>query len=131
MGGYCQNVAHTLNSVGKHGVSFAVDCRNGTENPFVNGTLQAKEQGMNLNSNNVVRVPDRTAFRTQDADGGTRETPQKPSAHLGGATQRKRILSCANPYDTQSERVYHGDGAWHSLSSNSGGAEQRRHPHKR
>lgn len=34
----------------------AVDCRNGTENPFVNGTLQAKEQGMNLNSNNVVRV---------------------------------------------------------------------------
>ena len=35
----------------------AVDCRNGTENPFVNGTLQAKERGMNLNSNNVVRVP--------------------------------------------------------------------------
>lgn len=35
----------------------AVDCRNGTENPFVNGTLQAKEQGQNLNSNNIVRVP--------------------------------------------------------------------------
>lgn len=35
----------------------AVDCRNGTENPFVNGTLQAKEQGQNVNSNNVVRVP--------------------------------------------------------------------------
>ena len=35
----------------------AVDCRNWTENPFVNGTLQAKEQGQNLNSNNVVRVP--------------------------------------------------------------------------
>ena len=33
----------------------AVDCRNGTENPDVNGTLQAKEQGQNLNSNNVVR----------------------------------------------------------------------------
>lgn len=60
-GGYCQNVAHTLNSVDKHGVSFAVDCRNGTENPFVNGTLQAKEQGMNLNSNNVVRVPNQQA----------------------------------------------------------------------
>ena len=93
----------------------------GTEQktPFVNGTLQAKEQGMNLNSNNVVRVPDRTAFRTQGADGGTRETPQKPSEHLGGATQPKQTLSCANPYDAQSERVYHGDGAWHSLSSNS------------
>lgn len=33
----------------------AVDCRNGKENPDVNGTLQAKEQGQNLNSNNVVR----------------------------------------------------------------------------
>ena len=38
-------------------LAAAVDCRNGTENPFVNGTLQAKEQGQNLNSNNVVRVP--------------------------------------------------------------------------
>lgn len=33
----------------------AVDCRNATENPDVNGTLQAKEQGQNLNSNNVCR----------------------------------------------------------------------------
>ena len=57
-GGICQGKSHTLNSVDRHAVC-AVDCRNGTENPFVNGTLQAKEQGMNLNSNNVVRVPDR------------------------------------------------------------------------
>lgn len=34
----------------------AVDCRNGTENSEINGTLQAKEQGQNLNSNNVVRI---------------------------------------------------------------------------
>ena len=34
----------------------AVDCRNATENESVNGTLQAKEQGQNLNSNNVVRT---------------------------------------------------------------------------
>lgn len=33
----------------------AVDCRNGTESTEVNGTLQAKEQGQNLNSNNVCR----------------------------------------------------------------------------
>lgn len=33
----------------------AVDCRNGTENPDINGTLQAKEQGQNVNSNNVCR----------------------------------------------------------------------------
>lgn len=34
----------------------AVDCRNGTANPDINGTLQAKEQGQNLNSNNVVLI---------------------------------------------------------------------------
>jgi DNA (cytosine-5)-methyltransferase 1 len=34
----------------------AVDCRNGTENPCINGTLQAKEQGQNVNSNNVCRI---------------------------------------------------------------------------
>lgn len=33
---------------------YAVDCRNGAINECVNGTLQAKEQGQNLNSNNVV-----------------------------------------------------------------------------
>lgn len=34
---------------------FAVDCRNGTINECVNGTLQAKSQGgYNTNSNNVV-----------------------------------------------------------------------------
>lgn len=37
-------------------VIAAVDCRNGTENENVNGTLQAKEQGQNLNSNNVCRT---------------------------------------------------------------------------
>lgn len=34
----------------------AVDCRNGTENECVNGTLQAKDQGSSLNLNNVVRT---------------------------------------------------------------------------
>ena len=35
----------------------AVDCRNGTENPNINGTLQAKESGgSSLNLNNVCRV---------------------------------------------------------------------------
>ena len=34
-----------------------VDCRNGTENPNINGTLQAKESGgSSLNLNNVCRV---------------------------------------------------------------------------
>ncbi len=37
-------------------VVMAVDCRNGTENECINGTLQAKEQGLSLNLNNVVRT---------------------------------------------------------------------------
>jgi DNA (cytosine-5)-methyltransferase 1 len=41
---------------GRKYVATAVDCRNATENPNVNGTLQAKEQGQNLNSNNVCRT---------------------------------------------------------------------------
>jgi len=36
--------------------AHAVDCRNGTENEWVNGTLQSKQQGYNTNSNNVVRT---------------------------------------------------------------------------
>lgn len=34
----------------------AVDCRNARETPEVNGTLQSKEQGYNMNSNNVCRI---------------------------------------------------------------------------
>lgn len=49
--------AQTLNCMHDQlAVMTAVDCRNGTENEEVNGTLQAKEQGQNLNSNNVART---------------------------------------------------------------------------
>lgn len=58
-GGISLNTSHTLNSTDRHGVAYAVDCRNGAENPFVNGTLQAKEHGTNTNSNNIVRVPNK------------------------------------------------------------------------
>lgn len=79
-------------------LSYAVDCRNGTENPFVNGTLQAKEQGMNLNSNNVVRVPNpnhppRIVSRTQEEAGGTKATSQKPSEPHAEETAQKQTSS--------------------------------------
>lgn len=55
------NVAGTCQARdGKDGTAnlmCAVDCRNGTENPETNGTLQAKSTGgQSLNLNNVVRV---------------------------------------------------------------------------
>ncbi len=60
---FVPDVAHTLKA--KANLQFredsetyiaAVDCRNGVENTGVNGILQAKEQGMNLNSNKVCRI---------------------------------------------------------------------------
>lgn len=57
----------------------------GQKIPFVNGTLQAKEQGQNLNSNNVVRVPKQDSFKTQAGDGGMRARQAKRSElHRGG-----------------------------------------------
>ena len=54
-GGWRENVAYTLNTIGRPAV-YAVDFRNGTENPETNGTLQAKSTGgQSLNLNNVVR----------------------------------------------------------------------------
>ena len=59
---YSEDVSPSLKSVQSGGntvpdvMCAAVDCRNGRENPCVNGTLQSKEQGYNMNSNNVIRV---------------------------------------------------------------------------
>lgn len=94
--GWRRGGSYTLNTIDRPAV-LAVDCRNWAEDPEVNGTLQAKESGMSLNLNNVVRVSERS----------------------GGG------VSCGNPWDSQSERVYHGDGAWHSLNANSGGGQNR------
>lgn len=79
-------------------LSYAVNCRNGTENHFVNGTLQAMGQGTNLNSNNVVRVPNpnhptRIASRTQEEAGGTKATSQKPSEPHAEETAQKQTSS--------------------------------------
>lgn len=43
-----------------------------------------------------------------------------PACNQGGTA-----VVCGNPWDTQSERVYMGDGAWHSLNSNSSGGQSR------
>ena len=53
--GWTEDKCYTLNTIDRPAVC-AVDCRNGTENPETNGTLQAKSTGgQSLNLNNVVR----------------------------------------------------------------------------
>jgi DNA (cytosine-5)-methyltransferase 1 len=50
-------VAGALNCMhDQQAIMAAVDCRSCTENNRVNGTLQAKENGISLNYNNVCRV---------------------------------------------------------------------------
>jgi len=61
---YAPDVSHALRAKanlqcredGETYIVAAVDCRNGTANPDINGTLQAKEQCFNTNSNNVVLI---------------------------------------------------------------------------
>ena len=84
--GWTEDVSYTLNTIDRHAICIgngqanqlrmsdkagtlscmhdqqvvlcaAVDCRNGTENPDINGTLQAKSTGgLSLNLQNVCRV---------------------------------------------------------------------------
>ena len=50
---------------------------------------------------------------------------EEAAGAVGGGAEGASKCKCINPYDPQSERVFHGDGAWHSLSSNSGGGQSR------
>lgn len=102
-------------------VVAAVDCRNGTENPFCERDSASEGAGAESQQQQRCESPEPKFFQNTGVgwwnEGNAAETIRTP----GGATQQKQTLSCANPYDPQSERVYHGDGAFHSLSSNSGG----------
>lgn len=54
------------------------------------------------------------------------EEEKSPTIRGGeGGNQKPCALTCGNPWDSQSERVYHGDGAWHNLSGNCGGGQSR------
>ena len=60
--GWNDETCYTLNTIDRPAVAYAedvaaVDCRNATENPEVNGTLQAKANGgFSANCNQIVRV---------------------------------------------------------------------------
>lgn len=64
---------------------------------------------------------ERNGMRGDPAQSGAegKETAADAENGVGAAIQ------CGNPWDSQSERVYVGDGAWHSLNSNSSGGQSR------
>lgn len=54
---FAQNQRDEVRDLNDLSGALAVDCRNGTESPDTNGTLQAKDSGgTSLNLNNVVRT---------------------------------------------------------------------------
>ena len=55
---------------------------------------------------------------------GEEVSPALKSVPSGGNTVPD-VITCGNQHDPQSERVYYGDGATHSLSANSGGGQSR------
>ena len=131
----------TLNGTEQHGValsfqeragkpggarasSFSVNaqerCQPSTTNPCIQSEqtaygISAYESNSMKSSNPHSGVYEADTSRTLDLNGGS------PACNQGGVA----ILQCANPHDSQSERVYYGDGAWHSLSSNSSGGQSR------
>lgn len=48
-----------------------------------------------------------------------------PTLRGGEGGNQKPCIICGNPWDSQSERVYYGDGAWHSLNANESGGQSR------
>ena len=74
-----------------------------------------------MSGNNQPVVFDGSRRHDYQPFGDVIETIQTHYGTGGGNTP----LVCGNPWDTQSERVYTGDGAWHSLNSNSSGGQSR------
>lgn len=70
----------------------------------------------------------RTAGKGAESAGGTYDIAHTLSARYDGSPQPDKgsgaNIICANPWDSQSGRVYSGD-VWHGLSSNSGGGQSR------
>jgi hypothetical protein len=78
-------------------VVMAVDCRNGTEDPNINGTLQAKSNGgWNYNSNNVVRE-DVTAYGICSYESNAFKSPNPHSAIYEADTSRTLDNNGGNP----------------------------------
>lgn len=55
----------------------------------------------------------------------TGEVAGTVTAACGGSNTSGPKVLCGNPWDSQSERVFYGDGAWHSLSANENGGQNR------
>ena len=86
--------------------AYAIDCRNATINPDVNGTLQSKEGGgYNLNTNNVVMQPapyqDKTGCLSPGAHAGS---------YNGQDAYNDMLITCNNAKPSVYDARGNGDG---------------------
>lgn len=99
--GVCEGVSHTINSVGRHGVAFAVDCRNLMLNEELSGTLQAKENGgQSLNYQNPVVYEPRSMLAENWAESET-----KNALRAGESKSAHAVVYSSGSFGTLSEGV--------------------------
>ena len=124
--GWEEELAPTLTAGIVHGVVSAVTLEPGIAAregghiyEGVCGTLRA-EAGDN-------RMAVAYTLKIRSGCDGDECNPQygDPCHPLAAGAHPPAAIICENPWDTQSERVYMGDGAWHSLNSNSSGGQSR------
>ena len=115
-----KNLCATLNCDHEQPIVAAVDCRNGTIDPEINGTLQAKPSGgMSLNLNNVVMTYPPDVARCLKAKENLSFRGDSDTLVVGAER------GCLTPWDIQSRRMAGADGVSQTLYSKgkTGGAE--------
>lgn len=128
--GVRENGSFTVNTVDRHAVAYAIDCRNLKAIKEVSGTLQAKESGgYSLNYQNPVAYKEEfsqpKAVFDARGNGDGNITPTITGDHESRITDYTAIAvehaGCLTPWDVQSRRNFSEYGKWPALYSGEGG----------
>ena len=128
--GVRENGSFTVNTVDRHAVAYAIDCRNLKAIKEVSGTLQAKESGgYSLNYQSPVAYKEEfsqpKAVFDARGNGDGNITPTITGDHESRITDYTAIAvehaGCLTPWDVQSRRIFSEYGKWPALYSGEGG----------
>lgn len=119
-----------MNTVDRHAVAYAIDCRSLKAIKEVSGILQAKESGgYSLNYQNPVAYKEEfsqpKAVFDARGNGDGNITPTITGDHESRITDYTAIAvehaGCLTPWDVQSRRIFSEYGKWPALYSGEGG----------
>lgn len=128
--GVRENGSFTVNTVDRHAVAYAIDCRNLKAIKEVSGTLQAKESGgYSLSYQNPVAYKEEfsqpKAVFDARGNGDGNISPTITGDHESRITDYTAIAvehaGCLTPWDVQSRRIFSEYGKWPALYSGEGG----------